>query len=55
MGKGSDRWLSPQGPYTGDGRTRRDMYDKPTPRASKQGTPNIFWRVVKAVAPKKKP
>jgi len=27
-GGGSDRYLSPQRPYTGDGRTRRSTFDK---------------------------
>lgn len=26
-GKSSDRWLSPQQPYTGDGRTTRKTHD----------------------------
>lgn len=27
--KGSDRILSPQRPFTGDGRTNREIHDKP--------------------------
>jgi hypothetical protein len=27
-GPGSDRWLSPSKPYTGDGKTRRSIFDK---------------------------
>lgn len=26
-GKGGDRWLSPQNPQTGDGKTRRKLFD----------------------------
>lgn len=28
-GKSSDKWLSPSKPYTGDGKTKREPYDKP--------------------------
>jgi hypothetical protein len=29
-GRGSDRWLSPQKPQTGDGKTKRSIFDKVT-------------------------